>query len=325
MSGARMAVDLGPHELVRAALIARRFYVDGATKVQIADELGLSRFKVARVLADARAAGLVHVDIRLPASIDAELSAALCTSVGLSRAVVIDTPYQPDASLRAQLAGVTADLLTEVVQDDDVLGLSWSRTIDLATTRLSRLARCSVVQLAGTLARTDTDNSTVEIVRRAATVGGGRAWPIYAPLVVEDASAAESLRRQPDIAAAFAQFDRLTKAVVAVGSWESGYSTVWDALPTDQREAYARVGVRAEVSARLLDAHGADVVTDLDDRVMAISTAQLRTVPEVIAIVGGPARVVAAEAAVRSGLVSTLVTDASVAKHLLAAGARPRR
>jgi len=221
---------LGPAELVQAAAIARRFHVEGVSKVQIGQEFGLSRFKVARILADARAAGIVQVEIRLPARIDAELSTALRGSWGLQRAVVVDTADEPDTSLRAHLAAVTADLLAEIVTDEDVLGLTWSRTIDRATTRLRRLARCTVVQLAGTLARADTDRSTVEIVRRAAAVGGGRALPVYAPLIVEDGAAAAALRRQPDIAGAFAHFDRLTKAVVAVGSWEPGYSTVWDAV-----------------------------------------------------------------------------------------------
>lgn len=326
----REAQGVGPGELVQVAAIARRFYVDGASKVQIADEFGVSRFKVARLLADARAAGIVQVDIRLPARLDADLSAALRGALGLARVLVVDTPEHPDTSLRGHLAAVVADLLTEIVDDDDVLGLTWSRTIDVATTKLSRLARCSVVQLAGTLARTasdpgrDTgsDNSTVEIVRRAAAVGGGRAWPIYAPLMVKDRAEADSLRRQADIAAAFAHFDRLTKAVVAVGAWAPTYSTVWEALSPDEREAHRLAGARAEVSARLLDAAGGDVVTDLDDRVMAISTAQLRAVPEVIAIVGGSARAAAAEAAVRSGFVTTLVTDATVARHLLAVSAR---
>lgn len=311
---------LGPAELVQAAAIARRFHVEGVSKVQIGQEFGLSRFKVARILADARAAGIVQVEIRLPARIDAELSTALRGSWGLQRAVVVDTADEPDTSLRAHLAAVTADLLAEIVTDEDVLGLTWSRTIDRATTRLRRLARCTVVQLAGTLARADTDRSTVEIVRRAAAVGGGRALPVYAPLIVEDGAAAAALRRQPDIAGAFAHFDRLTKAVVAVGSWEPGYSTVWDAVSVQERESYRRLGARAEVSARLLDAGGRDLVTDLDGRVMAITTAQLREVPEVIAVVGGSARAHAAEAALRSGFVTTLVTDAAVARHLLHVG-----
>ena len=40
----------GPAALVLTATVARRFYLDGASKSDIAAELGLSRFKVARML-----------------------------------------------------------------------------------------------------------------------------------------------------------------------------------------------------------------------------------------------------------------------------------
>jgi len=40
----------GPASLALAALVARRYYLDERSKVEIAGELGLSRFKIARML-----------------------------------------------------------------------------------------------------------------------------------------------------------------------------------------------------------------------------------------------------------------------------------
>ena len=40
----------GPAQTVLAAKIARRFYMDGVSKRDIAEELGLSRFKVEVVM-----------------------------------------------------------------------------------------------------------------------------------------------------------------------------------------------------------------------------------------------------------------------------------
>jgi DNA-binding transcriptional regulator LsrR (DeoR family) len=42
---------VGPDELFQRAVIARRYYLEGRTRVQIAEAFGLSRFKVARMLA----------------------------------------------------------------------------------------------------------------------------------------------------------------------------------------------------------------------------------------------------------------------------------
>ena len=47
-------IDDGPAELVMLAAVARRHYLQNQSKVEIADELGISRFKVARMLESAR-------------------------------------------------------------------------------------------------------------------------------------------------------------------------------------------------------------------------------------------------------------------------------
>ena len=57
----------GPLEIVMASRVARLFYFDGRSKVQIADELGISRFKVARLLELARASGIVRISVAGPA------------------------------------------------------------------------------------------------------------------------------------------------------------------------------------------------------------------------------------------------------------------
>jgi DNA-binding transcriptional regulator LsrR (DeoR family) len=55
-----------PSEIVLAARVARQFYLEGVSKVDIADRLGISRFRVARLLGSAREAGKVRIEIGLP-------------------------------------------------------------------------------------------------------------------------------------------------------------------------------------------------------------------------------------------------------------------
>src|SRR3954449_9424279 len=73
----------GPAELVLTASVARRYYVDGKSKVEIADEFRVSRFKVARLISSARASGMVRIEIAYPGAIDVQLSDRLQRSYGL--------------------------------------------------------------------------------------------------------------------------------------------------------------------------------------------------------------------------------------------------
>lgn len=307
----------GPSELVLAGAVARRHYVDGRSKVEIADEFGLSRFQVARILSDARHQGWVRVEIVLPSHLDDALSLAVRDALGISRALVVNVPEHSDVAVREELGAVVAGLLTELVRPGQVVGLTWSRTIAATVERLDRLVPCTVVQLAGSLAVPGTSSGTVELVRSVAAVSGGEALPIYAPLVVEDASTASALRRQPEIAQALGRASALDIAVVSIGAWADGLSTVWEAVSDGERQAAVARGAIGESSGRLFDTTGQDVTGGFDDRVVGVTLNQLRATPEVVATAYGAARAPAVLAAVRAGFVTTLVTDTSVASRLL--------
>lgn len=326
MSTGRAQVRMGPGEMVQAAAMARRFYLEGKSKIQIAEEFGVSRFKVARVLETALERDLVRIEIRVPAELDAERSDALRAHYGLRHAVVVETPPdQADAPDPENLGAVAADLLGELVSDGDVLGLAWGRSIITMANALDRLAPCTVVQLTGVYDVGTAERGSVEAVRTAATVSGGEAHPLYAPMVLADPATAAALRAQSQIAAAMGYFDKVTVAVVSVGSWEPGVSTVHDALTDAEREHYASLGVAAEMSAHLFDAQGRRVGRDLGERCITIEADRLRRIPEVLAIAGGMRKAAAIDAVLRSGLVTSLVTDTAAAEHLLnATGPVPR-
>jgi DNA-binding transcriptional regulator LsrR (DeoR family) len=307
----------GPAELVLTASIARRYYVDGRSKVQIAGEFKLSRFKVARLLEAARSTGMVRIEIGYPGGIDLDLSARLQEKLDLRRAIVVDTPEEDPAALRLQLGRAAADLLTEIVTTDDVLGLAWARAVSAMTDALTAMARVPVVQLTGALPRPDIDANSIELVRNVARLSGGPAYLFYAPLVVPDAAAARILRQQPEVSDAIAHFASVTKAVVGLGHWSADQSTLYDAFDDRARSHLEKRGVVAEVSGVFVTSAGQPVQSRVTDRVIAITAEQMQAIGEVIAIPYGMRKLPAVRAAVRSGLVNGLVTHAPLARALV--------
>jgi DNA-binding transcriptional regulator LsrR (DeoR family) len=310
----------GPSQLVLTASLARRYYLDNRSKTELAQEFRISRFKVARLLEAARSSGLVRIDIGWAGVIDVELSVLLQERFGLQHSVVIDAPEGHDAELRRQLGTAAAELLEEIVTTDDVLGLAWARSVSAMTRALRRMAATPVVQLTGALSHPDIEDSSIELVREVAQISGGPAYLFYAPLVVPDAATASALRRQPEVVRAFRQFDSVTKAVVGVGRWAPGQSTVFDATEDKERRHLARDGIVADVSGILLHADGSAVEARLTERMIGINAAQMRAIPQVIAIVYGAVKAPAVLAAVRSGVVKGLVTHTSMARSMLADG-----
>ncbi len=92
-----------------AAVVARRFFVEGLTKVEIARQLGISRFKVARLLTEAQESGLVQIQVVTPSSLDGDLAEAVRAEFGLRAAYVVRTGRRrwsdSDASSRSSRPG----------------------------------------------------------------------------------------------------------------------------------------------------------------------------------------------------------------------------
>lgn len=309
----------GPAALVLSASVARRWFLDGRSKVEIAQEFGLSRFKVARLLEAARTSGLVRIEIGPRGLLDLDLSARLQERFGLRHAVVVDTPDEHAGAVRTHLGQVAAELLAEVVGPDDVLGVAWSRSVGAMAAALPRLAPIPVVQLTGAVSMPDGDASSIDVVRDVARAAGGPAYVFYAPFTVPDAATAQTLRRQREVALTFDQLPRVTRAVVGVGLWAPGQSTLYDTASEYDRRALRRLGVCAEVSGVFLSPGGEPVRAELSERLIAIDAEQMRDIEEVIAIAYGTSKVSATRAALCSGLVNGLVTHTSVAEALLGA------
>jgi DNA-binding transcriptional regulator LsrR (DeoR family) len=136
-------------------------------------------------------------------------------------------------------------------------------------------------------------------------------------MIVPEADTATSLRAQAEVAQAFARFGELTKAIVSVGAWAPGQSTVVDAISQVEFSQYERLGACAELCGIQLDSEGATLTTALSERIVGIGPEQLRAVPEIIAIAYGTPKARAVRAAVRGGFVTSLITHASLARELL--------
>lgn len=308
--------ELTVEERSRLLAAARRFYLEDRSKTEIATELGISRFKVARMLELARAQGLVTITLNDDGALDWDLSQQLAEHLGLTEVVVVHANGD-EAQVRNRVATAGAEFLSSTLRDGEVLGMAWGRTLNALTTALPRLPRMSIVQLTGA-AGSDLGQSPVELVRRIAQNSGGSAHPIFAPLVVETAETARSLRQQPDIARAIAMFADVTTALVSVGSWNPPDSQLYEFLPASEREDLVARGVIAEVSATLLSADGTAIADDFADRTIAVTSTQLRAIPRVLAVAAGARKAGAVAAVARAGLITGLVTDHTLAAAALA-------
>lgn len=308
----------------RLADVARAYYFDNRSKVEIAEQFGLSRFQVARMLDDARATGVVTIEIHDPRAPRSAREAELAALLGMEQVRIVEDGDDADVTLRERVGATVLGQLADAIRPGMTVGVSWSRTLDLAARFLSALPACTLVQLTGAFELPGGGTFTrlfMQLDRR----GGVTTYPLYAPLVVDEPTTAQDLRRQPVVAEALDRASQLDIAVVAIGAWRAGESSVWDKVSPAVRDACTEAGSVAEFSGIFIDAHGAQVSTPLDGRTIAVGLDQLRRAGQVLGFAHSAERVDAVLAAVRSGVFSSLVIDGPLATALLSGRPAVRR
>jgi DNA-binding transcriptional regulator LsrR (DeoR family) len=307
-----------------AGHVARLFFRDQLTKVEIAQRLGISRFRVARLIDASLASGMVTIHFRDSIVLDADLGAALEEQFGLSLGVVVRHCNVDIAEDAGQLGDVAATFLDEMLVSDSVIGVSWGSTTSTLVDRIPRKQTkgVKVVQLCGGSSRISRDSEPLEVARRLSERIGADYLQVLAPVLVSSKSARRELLSQEDIKASTLLWDSLDLAVTGVGAYESAGGR--------SRAGLVASGIRQDKDVADLRANGAvgellvypvradGTFIEVDPPPIAASVDQLRGTKRVMVVAGGASKGVAIRGALRTGLVTMLVTDDAAAEKMLA-------
>lgn len=296
--------------------IARRYYLEGQSKSDIARQFGISRFQVARLLEQGLEEGIITIEIKGDQGPLDQLSIDLSRHLGLHACVVVPGSGS-QWQVRNRIARATASMIRTTLNPGDTFGFSWGRTMLAVSEHLSNLPPSAVLQLTGTVGE-DLTASPLEILRSISGLSSVTAHPIFAPLFVGSAASAEVLRADPAIASTISKFPSLRLAVMSVGSWRPPITQLREFLSPEDVAMLDDGAAQAEILGIFLDADGRIIASGLDARRIAATPTDLLSTPHVIAAAGSLEKVPAIMAATRSGLITTLVTDDQAAHALLA-------
>jgi DNA-binding transcriptional regulator LsrR (DeoR family) len=302
-----------------AALAAHRYYVDGVMKNDIATELGVSRFKVSRLIDDARERGLVHISVTLPQQMDLDLSSTLAVTFPLTRAIVVKADDRIPTATHALLQQTTARYLESRLQANDVLGVSWGRSVAHVVAELRTLPPLGVVQLVGGFRSRPGMVSGSEIVRLVAEKTQGSALELNAPLIVQTSETAEQLKKEAQLVEVFDTYKRVTVALVGIGQFAPGGSTLFDELSESDQRRLIDLGVVADICGKPCTADGTLLDDDIVRRTIGIDTERFLAIGEVVAPAWGTEKAQAIAAVLSTGAVSTLITDNLTAAAIISA------
>ncbi|CAM3138938.1 sugar-binding transcriptional regulator [Williamsia muralis] len=306
--------------LVRAATM---YHLEGLTQAEVAARLGLSRPTAGRLIARARAQGLVRVVIDAPphlaGSIHTDEERDLETAFGLKEALIIDQLADGTQTGDSALGRAGASVLIRRLEPNSTLGFTWGpETVAVADSITPRSASCRrVVQMDGSMTSVEYHTGVDHALSRFAERLGAQPLRLVAPLYA-DPDTVKALQRDSILSQSFKAAEEADVMVFGVGSvttsttlFEGAYI---DAAILDELTGLGAVG---EIGGRFYDKDGVTVESSLVDRTVSVPLEAVRSCPTTMLISGGTHRRESILGALRGGLATTLITDLGTAHWLI--------
>lgn len=127
----RDAIQKDNMDSTRHALLARiaaMYYNEELNQAEIGAALGLSRVKVYRLLKEARAQGVVQINIHWPIQRNGDLEGALVERFGLQHALVVMRNNTAEEDVLREVGRLGAQYLDGVLRDGDTLAVCLGRS-----------------------------------------------------------------------------------------------------------------------------------------------------------------------------------------------------
>jgi deoxyribonucleoside regulator len=299
--------------------VAELYYDENKTQDEIGGLLKISRWKVGRLLTQARERGIVRIEIVHPRARRLGVERELAERFGLADVVVVPAADQ-DAATLERVAQAAADHLGSLRPVPRVLGVSWGRTLTAVAESLADgwAHGVTVVQLNGGVSLNRRSGGAAQLAGVIAQRAEGQAVLLPSPAILERIETKQAIEADRAVAAVLGQAAAANAFLFSAGPCdrtsahvENGYLDVDDILEL------ARRGAVGDVLGRYVDADGNIVDSELDARTVGVTLDQLRASDRTIFVTAGAAKHDIARTVVSSGLCRILVTDEPTATALL--------
>ena len=301
--------------------VGEMYYNKGLNQTQIADQIGVDRSMISRMLSEARKKNIVEVRINRPLTSDRFLEESLINQFNLHRAYVLTDSSGDHQQLLQRLGSAGAAVLIEMLAPDMVLGLSWGTAVSAVVDALEPIEPIPlrVVQLVGAMGAQNRTYDGPGLVQRMGQKLGCEGFFLNAPFLVDDPEMAEALLENQNVREAITLARQCDLAVVGVGSTEPQFSSFYKAgyVPLKYLYDLRTVGMVGDVCGRHFDLEGETPELEFHERIITIGKQDLRAIPYRMGVAGGIGKVKPIMGALRAGYINILITDNNAAEQLL--------
>lgn len=303
--------------------VARLYHVQAETMDAIANQLGVSRSTVSRLLKEARELGLVRVTI-----VDSErpltrLAELFHKNFHVSAHIVHVRAGASGVFRLDQVAKVAAELIDETVKDGDTVGVAWGTTTSAVAVQLRPrdLTGVTVVGVNGGANQRTTGLPYVgSILQRFAAAFKGEEQLFTLPAFFDDPLTKAAMWRERSTQHLLQVRGRTRVAVFGVGGLGAELQShvyAENYLDVEDLTELSRNNVVGDVCTVMLREDGSWRDIAFNERATGMTPAELRAIPRRICVVSGQAKAAPVLGALRAGVMTDLVIDDETARAVL--------
>lgn len=307
---------IGRREIIEISYL---YYNEKKTQEEIATLLGISRFKVGRILKTAIQEGIVSITINDPISDLIEMEIELAKKYGLKKSVVVRTVGYNGETPFDQIGKAGARYLSRIATEHKILGVTWGRTLRHMINNMDAMdaGDLTIIQLSGgmgSIEGTDTNMLTMMLGQKL----GAKPLFLHSPVVVKDKKTKKALLQEKSVAEILHIARKTDLALVGIGLlnrqgllWQSGM------MEEQDYRGLQKAGAVGAICGRCFDINGRPCVSDWDDRVIGLTLKELKRIQHKVGIAFGKEKLKGIVGALNGRYLDVLITDEDIANSLL--------
>jgi len=303
----------------RLVQVAHLYYDENLSQQEIANRLDVSRSLIAQYLQHARDAGIVRIQIVDPAGTCTDLAGALKKATGIKDIIVIPNPRGSQTLSFRAVASAAAEFITDKLKDGDAFGLAWGRTTTMVVDLLNppHARRVDVLPLMGESGHSGLHSQMNQMVMQAAQRLRAKAHFLSLPMVVSSSSLRNALLNEAGIEDVIGRWDKINIACVGLGVVPPVPGMVVY-IGEEYLPRLVEAGAVGDMCGIYYDRQGRIIKSGLENRMIAASVDQLKSIDCLVAVACGEDKASAVLGAARTGLISALFIDQDMAEQMLA-------
>lgn len=294
------------------------YYNENLSQAEIGKQLGLSRPTISRLLSSARDEGIVTITISSKAGRKYyKLEQKIEDLFGLKEVYITDNGINGNSI--EEVGKATANLLTRVIKQDSIVGVSLGTTLSQIAPNLEEnfMPATRFIPLVGGMGIIPQEIHGNTLIENISKKFCGTHYPFYSPARIENEELLKELMKEKTIEYVFNLSKKMDIAILGLGSSENSTLLATGYIMEEEQRQLIINGMVGDLCMQYYNINGDTDIFPLNKQVLGINLDILRDIDWSIGVCFGKKKVDSIIGAINGGYINSLVTDYQTAENLI--------